>query len=395
MTNDKAQRNHGERLEGEWPMYGHDVRRTGHAETKIALTAAPQESWQFDATGEINAPPVVGDGTVFIGTTAGEVYALDATTGECLWQQSLDGWIRTSPVVGPKSLFVGCGDSRIYAFNRKTGKEQWRKDTKAGITTSPLRLDDLLIGANRSGQVFAIDIRSGKLQWDYETTSGISVPIAAENTTVTAVSDNGVAYILDSYDGAERDTKQVGTGDPIMKDSGRIQFIGGNRIHQDNQSADASTKCASKGRLGFRNVRGGVGEVADSSTSWCIKVGDHSTKPVVIENTLLVSGSGTLYALDIETGLPRWRFEMGDCNLTSPVVASGWIYIGSEDGNVYGLTDASESSASSSGSNKIVVEHCPHCEADLSSYDTENFCPVCGSETESGSESRVTKVYDE
>jgi outer membrane protein assembly factor BamB len=52
-----------------------DTQRTGNAERKTTPTAPIKEAWQFD-TGEIKAPPVVGGGTAFTGTKAGEVYAL-------------------------------------------------------------------------------------------------------------------------------------------------------------------------------------------------------------------------------------------------------------------------------------------------------------------------------
>lgn len=371
-----------DRHEEEWPMYGHDVRRTGNGERKTAPTSPIKEAWRFDTSGEITAPPVVGRGNVFFGTTAGEVYALDATTGETAWQKSLDRWIRTSPVVDSNLLFIGCGDSRVYAFDRQTGKVRWQKATKAGITTPPLRLNDLLIGANRSGQIFAIDIQSGQQQWDYTTTSGISVPIAAKDGIVIAVSDNGVAYHIDAYTGNNLETQEVAAGEPVLSKSGGILFIGGNVLLGTNFSniQNDSSKTATKGRVGFRNAGGVIGETPADKTTWSIEVGNHSTKPVVHQDTVLVGGSEGLYALDLETGRPQWKFEAKEQNLTSPVVASGWIYVGSDAGVIYGLTGDTTSNKKVRDTQEPVIEYCSQCEADLTDYDAMNFCPECGAE---------------
>jgi outer membrane protein assembly factor BamB len=382
MLNNMKDRNEEDRHDEEWPMYGHDVRRTGNGERETVPTSPIKEAWRFDTTGEINAPPVVGGEAVFFGTTAGEVYALNATTGETRWQKSLDRWIRTSPVVDSKLLFVGSGDSRVYAFDRQTGKEKWRTATKAGITTPPLRLNDLLIGANRSGQVFAIDIQSGHQQWDYETTSGISVPIAAKDGTVIAVSDNGVAYHLDAYTGTKQETQEVAAGEPVLNKLGDILFIGGKLLLGTNfcNINSDSSKTAIKGRAGFRNTGGVIGETPADKTSWSIEIGNHSTKPVVHQDTVLVGGSEALYAIDLETGRPQWEFETEEQNLTSPVVASGWIYVGSDAGVIYGLTGDTASNKKVPDTQGTVIEHCSQCEADLTGYDTMNFCPECGAE---------------
>jgi len=353
VTSKVPETNQRESVDEEWTMYGYDVQRTGNAEAQTPPDGSTKEEWRFEATGEIQAPAVVGGGNVFVGTTSGRLYALDGSSGQCQWQQSLEGWIQTSPVVGSEYLFVGCGDSRIYAFDRQTGKQQWQTDTKTGITTSPLRLTDLLIGANRGGQVFAINVQTGDIQWDYETTSGISVPIAAKSGKIVAVSDNGKAYILDAHSGRELETKDVTEGAPMLDDSGDIQFIGATGVRNSGRSR-TDQYCAVKRRTGFQSRGGTVGTINGGSYGWQVQIGDHSTKPIVFEDTLLVSGSGTLYAFNLETGLPEWRVNLDDGRLTSPVVASGWTYLGSESGTVFGLASDSKSAQDD---NRYSVDH--------------------------------------
>ena len=44
-----------------------------------------------------------------------------------------------------------------------------------------------------------------------------------------------------------------------------------------------------------------------------------------------------MYALDAKTGASLWSFPTGGFINSSPVVANGVVYIGSDDGNVYAL----------------------------------------------------------
>jgi outer membrane protein assembly factor BamB len=44
-----------------------------------------------------------------------------------------------------------------------------------------------------------------------------------------------------------------------------------------------------------------------------------------------------VYALNATTGAEKWTFTTGDSVSSSPAVANGVVYIGSDDGNVYAL----------------------------------------------------------
>jgi len=52
-----------------------------------------------------------------------------------------------------------------------------------------------------------------------------------------------------------------------------------------------------------------------------------------------MSGAGikTVYAIDAVTGEEKWRFTTGDKVESSPAVANGIVYIGSNDKNLYAI----------------------------------------------------------
>jgi outer membrane protein assembly factor BamB len=47
------------------------------------------------------------------------------------------------------------------------------------------------------------------------------------------------------------------------------------------------------------------------------------------------SDDGRLYALDEKTGNPTWTYKTGSNVKSTPAVANGRLYVGSEDGYVY------------------------------------------------------------
>jgi outer membrane protein assembly factor BamB len=54
---------------------------------------------------------------VYIGSLDGNLYALDASTGEERWRQSLDGEIYSSPAVVDGVVYAGSFDDGLYALS--------------------------------------------------------------------------------------------------------------------------------------------------------------------------------------------------------------------------------------------------------------------------------------
>ena len=83
--------------------------------------------WTATTSGAILGSPAVAAGVVYIGSTDHDVYALDAagttnctgtpTTCTPLWTATTGGAIRSTPVVSDGLLFVGSDDHRLMAFD--------------------------------------------------------------------------------------------------------------------------------------------------------------------------------------------------------------------------------------------------------------------------------------
>ena len=78
------------------------------------------------------------------------------------------------------------------------------------------------------------------------------------------------------------------------------------------------------------------------SISWSYKTGDYvASSPAVAGGTVYIgSEDHKVYALDAATGHVRWTYTTGGYVASGPTVAGGTVYIGSEDRKVYALDAA-------------------------------------------------------
>jgi len=75
---------------------------------------------------------------------------------------------------------------------------------------------------------------------------------------------------------------------------------------------------------------------------WSFRTGDYVFSSPAVANGVVYVGSDdrTVYALDAATGAKRWSFRTGESVDSSPAVANGVVYVGSDDGTVYALDAA-------------------------------------------------------
>ena len=82
-----------------------------------------------------------------------------------------------------------------------------------------------------------------------------------------------------------------------------------------------------------------VHNVGNLSLKWSyITFGSVETSPAVAKGVVYVGSDGfRVYALNANTGAELWSFTTGNMVDSSPAVANGVVYVGSEDNNVYAL----------------------------------------------------------
>jgi outer membrane protein assembly factor BamB len=80
--------------------------------------------WNFPQKGMITNEPFYYKNTVYIGTGANLIYAINATTGEQKWSFTTDGTV-IGDFVTDSSVILGHGGNYMYALDLETGLKKW------------------------------------------------------------------------------------------------------------------------------------------------------------------------------------------------------------------------------------------------------------------------------
>ncbi len=275
-----------------------------------------EEQWRFTTGDAVEASPAVGaDGTVYVGSTDGWLYAVDPE-GERKWRYLTGGAIASSPAIGPDgTVYVGSDNGSVYALEDADNEALllWRFRTAGAVRSSPTldRSGVLYVGSD-DGHLYALTT-DGDQKWRYPTDDGIrATPSLGDDGTVYVGSDDGTLYAFtDAGDAAElkwrfdtdgqvRSSAAVGEGGMLYvgSDDGLLYAI------RDDGS--------------------------DRTLEWDFETrGAIQSTPVIGDNGLIyfISVDGNLYALD-EDGEAAWSVLLSE-SAGSPVIAQdGALYIG-------------------------------------------------------------------
>jgi len=112
--------------------------------------------WQFYAWSEMLTTPAVVDGSAYLATDEGLLYAYDTEERVQRWGVHTESYIGSSPVVSDDAVFFGNDDGVIFALAAEGGQELWRFQTGGPVRSSAVVLNGLLYMGSDDGSVYAI-----------------------------------------------------------------------------------------------------------------------------------------------------------------------------------------------------------------------------------------------
>jgi polyvinyl alcohol dehydrogenase (cytochrome) len=331
-----------------WNGWGRDLNNSRY-QPNPGLTAADvphlKVKWAFGyrATYIYGQPTLVG-GRVYVTSSSGRVYSLDAKTGCTHWTFDAEASVRTAVSViaiqgeSGKRLAAMFGDDSadVYALDADSGKPLWKvkldQHPDARITGAPVpygqrlyvplsSLEELSAAApgyeccKFRGGVAALDARTGKLLWQTFTIEQKPAPYKkAENGTQLYGPAGGSVWSAPTLD-PKRRLLYVGTGnsytevptartDSILAldmSTGAVRWA--NQLHaQDNYVVG----CDSPDTAGKGKCPQTLGPDVDFGTSPILRTLSNGQQ-------VLLTGekSGQVYGLDPETGRVLWTAQAG------------------------------------------------------------------------------------
>ena len=189
-----------EREEGAWLTGGRDYQQSYYSPLKKINKHNINQlgfAWQYsiDTTHGFEATPIVVDGVMFSSGPMGAVYAIDAKAGIERWvfepviepgtlQKVCCGPINRGVAVWEGSVYVASIDGYLYALNADTGAIRWKVNTLTDrsrgytITGAPYIANKVVVIGNSGaeldarGYVTAYDTDTGKQRWRFFTVPG-------------------------------------------------------------------------------------------------------------------------------------------------------------------------------------------------------------------------------
>lgn len=299
--------------------------------------------WAFDG----GDPVAIDAGTVYIGRSGTECYAVATSDGSERWTFDVGLTGHTFKIHGNTAFVVDL--STVTALDADTGTRQW--------TTSPGNEDaevespvvgERFVYVRADGAVHAIDRTTGDVVWTAAQSIVPSRPLAEVNGTlyVSGLYDAALVSFQPTNGGSSTDAGQTTAPLPPNKVFALDATTGEQKWRQTGVTrpeppieTDRTLYLPSSEALHALDP-------ADGTERWSIDAASIAG-PALVNGTVYVgTGTGTsscettsecvegvLYALDND-GSEQWTYESATGPVTAPVTSNGSLFAGTWDGSV-------------------------------------------------------------
>jgi outer membrane protein assembly factor BamB len=312
--------------------------------------------WKFQTGGQVISSPAVTNGTAYIASTDGNLYAVDLESGAQKWKLALGVRATASPAVDKEVVYLGTYSGRFYAVDAASGKLKWKFQTEgehrfagkhlngsepAGETmpdpfdcylSSPAVWNGAVYFGSGDGNVYALDTATGTLKWKFHTGDVVHASPAISDGTLFIGSWDSYFYALDAATGKEKWRFKTGEDHEIANQVG---------IQSSAAVADSTVYfgCRDSNLYALDTATGQKKWSFNNRGSWVI------TSPAVRDGKIYfaTSDSAMLYAMDAKSGTPIFSLNYNHWPMfSSPAIAGSMLYIGSNQGRLLAIDLSSQ-----------------------------------------------------
>ena len=315
------------------------------------ITRLSGVKWRFHTDGYVNSSPAVAGGAVYVGSTDGDLYALDAETGALRWKFPTGSRVVSSPAVDSGRVYFGSYDGNFYALDAASGKVRWKFKTGGEhrfeathlhgtlpvdetmpdpfdvYLSSPVVTGGAVYFGSGDDHVYALDAATGALDWKFKTGDVVHASPAVVAGVLYVGSWDSYFYALDAKSGALKWTFKTGE-DPDIHNQVGIQSsaaVGGGMVYFGCRDSHLYALDAASGSLAWSIPTQG---------SWVI------SSPALDDGRVIfaTSDTGLFFDVDAKTGKPAFSLDFKHWPMfSSPAIAGRMAYIGSHDGKLIAI----------------------------------------------------------
>ena len=309
-----------------------------------------QIKWTFHTSGRVISSPAVSNGMVYVGSTDGNLYAVDLESGAQKWKFETKVRVPSSPAISGGIVYFGSYDGNFYAVDATTGQLKWKFQTGGerrfaakhihGIQpaaetmpdpfdfylSSPAVWNGAVYFGSGDGNIYALDASSGALKWKFQTGDVVHASPAISNGILFVGSWDSFFYALDAVTGKEKWRYKTGEDHEIYNQVG---------IQSSAAVMDAVVYfgCRDSNFYALDAANGQKKWSFNNKGSWVI------TSPAVLDGKVYFATSDTamFYALDAKSGAPVFSLKFKWPMFSSPAVAGSMLYMGTHEGKLIAI----------------------------------------------------------
>ncbi len=309
-----------------------------------------QIKWTFHTSGRVISSPAVSNGMVYVGSTDGNLYAVDLESGAQKWKFETKVRVPSSPAVSGGIVYFGSYDSNFYAVDAKTGQLKWKFQTGGerrfaakhihGIQpaaetmpdpfdfylSSPAVWNGSVYFGSGDGNIYALNASSGALKWKFQTGDVVHASPAISNGILFVGSWDSFFYALDAVTGKEKWRYKTGEDHEIYNQVG---------IQSSAAVMDGVVYfgCRDSNFYALDAPTGQKKWSFNNKGSWVI------TSPAVLDGKVYFATSDTamFYALDAKSGAPVFSLKFKWPMFSSPAIAGSMLYMGTHEGKLIAI----------------------------------------------------------
>jgi eukaryotic-like serine/threonine-protein kinase len=309
--------------------------------------------WTGQTGSAIDSSPAVVNGVVYVGSWDGKLYAFNAagcgsTICSALWTGQTGGSIFYSPLVANGVVYVGSYDGKLYAFNA-TGcgsticSALWTGQTGDVVRSSPAVANGVVYVGSYDGKLYAFNAAGcGSITcsalWTGQTGDKIDSAPAVANGVVYIGSNDHKLYAFNATGCGSAICSALWTGqmDSRVESSPAVAngvvYIGSNtgKFYAFKATGCGSTICSAlwTGQMGTFQVNLEPVESSPTVANGVVYMGSNDHKLYAFN----AAGCGSTICSALWTG------QTGSIIFASPAVANGVVYVGSWDNKLYAFS---------------------------------------------------------
>jgi outer membrane protein assembly factor BamB len=328
--------------------------------TGVSLSDVPANLkllWTFEAGDSIESSAAIVGGTVFVASQKAELVALNLANGAVYWRYHVDSpFGESSPAYSNGVVYIGDLGGWLSAVNATDGKKIWAFKAGSEIKSSPVVVGDRVLIGSYDQNLYCVSTKNGSLIWKVRTNGPVhATPSIADGLAFIAgcdelfrairISDGKEVFNVssDAYTGASPALRGgaafYGTfNNEVLMVNLKDHQIVWRYQHPQRKFPFYSSAAVTADRIvvgGRDKIVHGLSTNGKAAWTFATQARVESSPAIAGGRVFVGSNDGRFYVLNLATGAKVWEFNAGAPLSASPAIANGRIVIGSQDGRLY------------------------------------------------------------